>query len=125
MKRTKSTAAQVLRPEVEVSIKGLKFRLCISYGALAVAQTKLRSLGVNINLLLALNPLLMGPDNLPALFFGAAHQQHPKLTYDEAVSLIDLETWEPVMCAVLKAYELAMPKSDKGTPRNPPAVEQS
>jgi len=113
-----------VRPEVAITLHGVSYRLCFSFGALRAAQEKFREQGNNINMLFALDFSRVGPKELPALFYAAAFQQHPELCYEEAERLVDFGTWEAVFCALVDAYLLAMPPVDREVSANPSRVKQ-
>ncbi|HEY1213678.1 MAG TPA: hypothetical protein VGE93_08605 [Bryobacteraceae bacterium] len=112
---------------VSHTIGGKTFQLVFSYGALSIASKKLRELGIRVNLLLSLNFTMLDADALPALFYAAVFLQHPEFTYAEAVTLVDVDTWEPLFVALADAYEMALTRAvqkRKGK-SDPLPVEQS
>jgi hypothetical protein len=89
---------------VELSLGGQEYQLVFTFGALAHAQTKLRKLGIEANLLHALDLSNLTPDQVAPLLYAAAITHHPKTDYAQLESLVTMQTYGPILNAVVEAY---------------------
>ena len=96
-------------PKVSLELAGETWQLCFDYAALAIAEQKLRAAGHDVNMLIAMNMRELGAVKLPAVFFAGLVRHHPEITWEKAESLLTLETYETIYCAVVQAYIASCP----------------
>jgi hypothetical protein len=112
-------------PKIELKLAGKSYFLVFSFGALAVAQKGLRDAGVECNLLHALDLTSIDPIRLPLLFYATLITHQPKMTIEQATTLVTMKTLGPIYEAVINAYGASLaepsPEDAKSDPNQPDA----
>jgi len=75
-------------PKVELTLGGETYHLCFTFDALALAEANLRKLGVEVNMLQALDFNTLDATKLSALLYAAMVTHEPSITPKFAASLI-------------------------------------
>jgi thiamine monophosphate synthase len=103
---------------VPLSIKGRTLHLCYDFFAIAQAE-KL----CGANLLQGIGGVVlytMTAAQFLGLFYAALGKAQPKMTIEEAASLMDVDTMPDIRTALLEAYGVSMPEEKKP---DPPAAD--
>lgn len=107
----KSVAGTVDDPTIEfvsIEIDGRQWNLCYDFNAIAIAE-KL----AECNLLQGIAGVVlhsMTASQLRGLFYAALLKAHPKITIDEAGSLININSMPDIREALMKSYGVSMPE---------------
>ena len=111
-------------PKVELKIGKQTYLLCFTFQALALAQKNLREIGVNVNLLHALDLSTMDAEKLIPLLYAALITHQPKITPNEVVKLVTFKNLGLIFEKLAEAYgaSLADP-SDEDAKADPDKAE--
>lgn len=114
------TASDPTLPKTPVEIGGKTYNLCFDLGALAEAETAINAELARagrtdfVNLLFALPRLNLA--NVRTIFAAAVRKFHPKLSFDEACAMVDLNSAWDIATAVKGAWEAAQPAAEADPP---------
>jgi hypothetical protein len=105
-------------PKIEIKLGGDRYFLCFTFGALSLAQKNLRDIGVECNLLHALDLSTMDALRLVPLFYAALLSHQPKITLDKVTSLVTFRNMGMIFEGITQAYgaSLAEPSPDDVKP---------
>lgn len=111
-------------PKTELKLGKQTYLLCFTFKALAVAQKNLRDIGVEVNLLHALDLSNMDAEKLVPLLYAALITHQPKITPLEVTALVTFKNLGSVFEALAAAYgaSLADP-SDEDAKADPTKAE--
>jgi hypothetical protein len=112
-------------PKIEIKLGKETYFLCFTFGALALAQKNLRSVGVECNLLHALDLSSMDASQVVPLLYAALISHQPKITLDKVASLVTFKNLGMIFEGIAQAYgaSLADPSPEDVKPDpNQPAV---
>jgi len=110
----RTVADTVLDPTVKyatLEIDGTSFKLAYDFNAIAEAEKV-----AGCNLLLGLAKILIsGADasQIRGLLYAALRKAQPKMTIDDAGTLIRIDNLVDIQNAILEAYRLSMPEAKK------------
>ncbi len=101
-------------PRVELKLGDKSYFLCFTFGALALAESKLRAAGVQMNLLHALDLSALDATRVPPLLFAALITHDPDVKYDDVAALVTFRSLPAIFEAISAAYaaSLADPEED-------------
>lgn len=106
-------------PYVALELNGESYRLAFDYAALSLAERKLADIGMQVNMLNALDLRSIGAERLPIVFYAALVKAHPEMTYEDAKALVSMRTYSAIFEKVVEAFIDSM-KEEKGqTDANP------
>ncbi len=105
-------------PKIEIKLGKETYYLCFTFGALALAQKNLRDVGVDVNLLHALDLSTMDALRLVPLLYAALLSHQPKITLDKVTSLVTIKNLGMIFEGIAAAYgaSLADPSPDDVKP---------
>jgi len=106
------TPADPTLPKTSITIDGTDYDLCFDLGALAEAEAALNAEGRDVNLLAALPTLNLS--NTRLIFAAALRTFHPRISYDEAVSMVTLANVYLIAQAIQDAWKAALPEVKTG-----------
>ncbi|HTF67031.1 MAG TPA: hypothetical protein VK638_30545 [Edaphobacter sp.] len=109
-------------PKVPLTLGNQTYYLCFTFGALALAEARLRADGVSVNLLHSLQLDQVDATRLPALLYAAVLAHQPDATFGEVAFLVTLKTLGPIFDAIVEAYRLSLSdpsEEEKGNPTLP------
>ena len=119
MAKTPKTIALVdpALPKVEVKLGDKSYFLCFTFGALALAEAKLREIGQSVNLLMSLDFASIDATRLVPLFFASLITHQSDITPDAACTLITLRNMGVIYEGLANAYmaSIAEPEKDAET----------
>lgn len=101
-------------PATELKLGKNTYSLCFTFKALAVAQKNLRNIGVQVNLLHALDLSNMDAEKLVPLLYAALITHQPKITPDDVIALVTFRNLGSIFDSIAQAYaaSLADPETD-------------
>jgi hypothetical protein len=101
-------------PKVEITLGGKKYFLCFDFGALALAEAKLRDAGVECNLLECLDLTSLDATRIVPLLYGAVLAYQPAMAFEEVKSLVTMRNLGAIFEGIVNAYKesLAEPSDD-------------
>ena len=102
-------------PKIAIKLGKETFYLCFTFGALITAQKNLRDIGVNVNLLHALDLSDMDALKLVPLLYAALLSHQPKITLDRVTALVTIRNLGSIFEGIAQAYgaSLAEPTEDE------------
>jgi hypothetical protein len=110
-------------PKVAIELSNKKYFLAFTFRALALAQAELSKVGVEVNLLQALDLSTMDALKLVPLLYAALISHQPKITFDEVMGLVTFRNMGLIFEGIAQAYgaSLADPTDDdvKADPDQP------
>lgn len=111
-------------PKTELKLGKQTYLLCFTFKALAVAQKNLRDIGVQVNLLHALDLSNMDAEKLVPLLYAALITHQPTITPTEVVGLVTFRNLGSIFEKLAEAYgaSLAEP-SDEDAKSDPDKAE--
>ena len=114
MKVAKNPAIDPTLPKVEIILDGKTRYLCFTFGALALAERKLREQGITANLLHALDLSNLDASRVVPLLFAALITHSPNVTIEEVISLVTLRNLGTIFEGIATAYgaSLSVPEKD-------------
>ena len=121
-KVAKNTAVDPTLPKIEIKLGCESYFLCFTFGALALAESKLRALGVECNLLHALDLTALDATRVVPLLYGALITHSPDITFEQVAALVTMKNLGAIFDGLLEAYadSLAEPSEDaKENPQEP------
>jgi len=111
-------------PRAEIKLGAESYYLCFNFGAIAIAQKSLRDIGVEVNLLHALDLSNMDAINLVPLLYAALITYQPKITLDKVTSLVTLKNLSIIFRGIGDAYVASLSEpSSEATPSDPNQAE--
>lgn len=101
-------------PKIELKLGKETYFLVFTFKALAAAQKGLRDIGVEVNLLHALDLSNVDAEKLVPLLYAALITHQPKITPLEVVELVTFKNMGRIFEAIAQAYgeSLAEPSED-------------
>jgi hypothetical protein len=110
-------------PKIEMKLGKDTYYLAFTFGALALAQKNLRDIGVECNLLHALDLSTMDALRLVPLLYAAMLSHQPKITIDKVTALVTIRNLGAIFEKIAEAYgaSLADPSDEdvKADPDQP------
>ncbi|WP_213805757.1 hypothetical protein [Granulicella sp. dw_53] len=110
-------------PKIAIKLGKETFYLCFTFKALALAQKNLRDIGIEVNLLMALDLSTMDALKLVPLFYAALITHQPKITIDKVTELVTLKNLGTIFETIAQAYGASLadptPEDDKTDPDQP------
>jgi hypothetical protein len=108
-------------PKVELKLGNETFFLCFTFAAIAQAEAKLRALGMQINMLHALDLSSMDATRIVPLLYAALATHQPDLSFEDAAKLVTLKNLGSIFGGIARAYEasLAEPSAGEGPKARP------
>lgn len=110
-------------PKVEIKLNGKSYFLCFTFKALSLAQKNLRDIGVDVNLLRALDLSTMDALKLVPLLYASLITHQPKITPEQVTDLVTIRNLGMLFEGIAQAYgaSLADPSDDdvKADPTKP------
>jgi hypothetical protein len=105
-------------PKVEITLDEKKYYLCFTFRALALAQAELKKIGVDCNLLHALDLSSMDALKLVPLLYAALISHQPKITFEEVMDLVSFKNMGNIFNGIAQAYgdSLAEPSDNDVKP---------
>jgi hypothetical protein len=91
-------------PKVEINFGDQSYFLCFTFGALALAASKLRSIGINVNVLKALDLSSLDADQVVPLLFAGLITHQPKIDFETVASLVTFRNLPSIFEGIGKAY---------------------
>lgn len=91
-------------PRVPVELNGETYFLVFTFGALAIAASELRKLGVEVNLLHSLDLSTFDADKVIPLLYAALITHQRDITLEKVTKLVTLHNLGSVFAAIVKAY---------------------
>ncbi len=96
------------------------FYLCFTFKALALAQKNLRSIGVECNLLHALDMTSMDAERLVPLLYAALLTHQPKITVDQVWELVTFRNLGLIFEGLAAAWQASLAEpSEEETKADP------
>jgi len=113
-KIAKNPAVDPTLPKIPLVLDGETYHLCFTFGALALAEAKLRAVGVQANLLKALDLSSLDASHFVPLLYAAMITERPDIKFDKVASLVTFSNLGDIFTAITLAYgeSLAEPKKD-------------
>src|ERR1700730_3720240 len=110
-------------PKLDINLGKEGVFLCFTFGALALAQKNLRSIGVDCNLLHALDLSGLDASQLVPLLYAALISHQPKISIDKVVSLVTIKNLGMIFDGIAHAYGASLadpsPEDVKPDPDQP------
>jgi hypothetical protein len=121
----KNPAVDPTLPKVSMTLNGEEYFLCFTFGALASAEAKLRKLGIEANLLRALDLSNLDATHLVPLLYAALITHKPDISPEQVAKMVRLQDIPAIFQALAKAYveSLAEPEKDKKSRPSEPQAE--
>jgi hypothetical protein len=91
-------------PKVAIKLGKETYYLCFTFGALSLAQKNLRDIGVECNLLHALDLSTMDALRLVPLLYAALLSHQPKITIDKVTALVTIKNLGMIFEGIAQAY---------------------
>lgn len=125
MPKKLATTADPTLPSVELTIENKKYHLVFTFKALATAQKGLRDVGMQCNLLHALDLSNMNAENFVPLLYAALITHHPTITPEQVADLVTMRTLGDIFAKLAEAYgaSLADPTEADGEKPDPTQAE--
>ena len=105
-------------PYVVLELDGESYRLAFDYAALSVAERKLADIGVQVNMLDALDLRSIGAERLPIVLYASLVKAQPDMTFEDVKHLVTMRTYALIFEKVVEAFVASM----KETPKDQKAV---
>jgi DNA-binding cell septation regulator SpoVG len=96
-----------------LAINGKEYNLHMDFAAIAKAEALLKKEGHQVNLLRALNLSELDATGLAAILYAMLLRDQPKLSYEDVLNLISVDSLGDIFNAVLEAYLAAQKKPDE------------
>lgn len=109
-------------PLVEIELAGEKYFLAFSFGAMTIAQKRLREIGYECNLLQALDLRYMDAEKFIPLLYSAMIIHQPEIAIDKVADLVTLDNFGQIFSKLVEAYAASIAKptpEDKENPTQP------
>jgi hypothetical protein len=105
-------------PKIAIKLGNETYFLCFTFGALAMAEKNLRSVGIECNMLHALELSSTDAQRLVPVLYAALISHQPKITIDKVTSLVTIKNLGNIFEGIAKAYaaSLAEPSADDVKP---------
>lgn len=110
-------------PKIELKLGKQTYYLCFTFKALAVAQKNLRDIGVQVNLLHALDLSNMDAEKLIPLLYAALLTHQPKITPGEVTNLVTFKNLGHIFDAIAQAYGASLAEPDEDVKADPDKAE--
>lgn len=91
-------------PKIAIKLGKDTYYLAFTFGALSLAQKNLRDIGVECNLLHALDLSTMDALHLVPLLYAALLSHQPKITIDKVTSLVTIKNLGMIFEGIVQAY---------------------
>jgi hypothetical protein len=91
-------------PKVEIMLDGKSYFLCFTFGALALAEAKLRAAGTPANLLHALDLTSMDASKIVPLLYAAMITHQSDITPEKAANLVTMRNLGAIFSGITDAY---------------------
>jgi hypothetical protein len=120
-KVAKNPAIDPTLPKVPLKLGDETYYLCFAFGAIALAEAKLREQGIHVNLLHALDLLSMDAGRVVPLLYATLITYQPSITPEAVAKLVTMRNLGAIFEAIAKAYgeSLAEPEPDAKHPIEP------
>jgi hypothetical protein len=101
-------------PKVEITLGGKKYFLCFTFGALALAQSKMTAAGIKCNVLHALDLTSLDATQIIPLLYAALSDHQPDMTFEQVAALVTMRNLGTIFEGIANAYKesLAEPSDD-------------
>jgi hypothetical protein len=110
-------------PKVDIKLGSETYYLCFTFGALSLAQKNLRDIGVECNLLHALDLSSMDALRLVPLLYAALLSHQPKITLEKVATLVTFKNMGMIFEGLARAYGASLaetsPEDVKPDPEQP------
>jgi hypothetical protein len=101
-------------PRIELKLGTKSYFLVFTFKALAAAQKGLRDIGVEVNLLHALDLSNVDAEKLVPLLFAAMITHQPTISPLEVVELVTFKNLGTIFEKIAEAYGASLAEPDKG-----------
>jgi hypothetical protein len=91
-------------PKTPIKLGKETYYLCYNFRALSLAESKLRNVGVECNILKSLDPTELDATKLATVLFAGLLAHKPNITFDEVLSLIDFKNMFTIPGKIMEAY---------------------
>ncbi len=122
MKIAKNPAIDPTLPKVELILDGEPYYLCFNFGAFALAQAHFRKIGIECNLLHALDLSNMDATQLVPLLYAALITFKPGIPFEKVASLVTFRNIGSIFEGIAKAYAASL-ADPEDKPSDPPQPE--
>jgi hypothetical protein len=119
-KVAKNPAIDPTLPKIVITLGGVEYHLCFTFGALAVAAAKLRQAGIACNLLHALDLSNMDADRVVPLLYAALITYKPSITPEEVAKLVTFRNLGSIFEGIAKAYSESLAEPEPSDPKQEP-----
>ena len=106
-------------PTVPLMLDGQEHQLCFTFGALALAESKLRKIGIRVNLLHALDLSNLDASTLVPLLYSALITHEPEITIEGVAKMVTFKTLPAIFDAIGNAYAASLAEADKDADADP------
>jgi len=107
-------------PKVTITLGGVEYHLCFTFGAFATAAAKLRQAGITCNLLHALDLSNMDADRVVPLLYAALITHHPSIAPEEVAKLVTFRNLGSIFEGIAKAYGESLAEPESSDPKLEP-----
>jgi hypothetical protein len=103
-------------PKVQLTLGGETYFLCFTFGALALAEAKLRANGIECNMLHALDLSSLDANRVVPLLYAAMITHDPAIKFENVAALVTLRNLGSIFEGITAAYaaSLADPADEAG-----------
>lgn len=113
LKITEHTELDQTLPQIELKLGKQTYYLCFTFAALSMAQKNLRDIGVQCNLLHALDLSNMDAERFVPLLYAAMITHQPKITPIEVTRLVSFKNLGTIFEALANAYGASLAEPDE------------
>jgi hypothetical protein len=97
-------------PLVSIELAGNTYYLAFTFKAMALAQKNLRDIGVDCNLIKALDFGMIDAEKFAPLLYAALITHQPSLTVQQVVDFVTLDNFVEVYTKIIEAYTASIAK---------------
>src|ERR1700733_4573567 len=103
-KIARNPAVDPTLPKVPLTIGDETYHLCFTFGALALAESKLRAIGIECNLLHALDLSSLDASKVVPLLYAATITHTPDIKFEQVAALVTLRNLGRIFEGITSAY---------------------
>jgi hypothetical protein len=112
-------------PKIPLKLGAETYYLCFTFGAIAIAQAKLREAGIKINLLHALDLSTLDAESVVPLLYAALITHAPDISLAEVEKLVTFRNLAAVYEGLAKAYLASLAEPESDDPKHPTEPQPS
>jgi hypothetical protein len=122
-KVARNPAVDPTLPKTDIKLDGKTYFMCFTFGALALAQSKLRAQGIVVNLLHALDLSSLDAERVVPLLYAALITHQPDISIEAVAKMVSMRNLGNIFEGIATAYAASLaeptPEDAKPDPTKP------